>query len=674
MAKRITEGEANTPKKQYSNADVAEFMAALDTEDEKADVAAHVETEDLLKEKKIVVQEERPSIAQRRRVPLAHDQSGLDQVLTQPGQTDMGKLVKSKRRFPWGWVVGIVALLAVVSVAGFFFFNKAKRFANTNVQVNFKPITAVVSGSSTSFTIEYQNLEPVDLTNAELAIEYPEGFTYTSSDPTTEAQYKNSFTLGTIKTGQTGKVTVTGTLIGAVGVTRDFGATMTYRPANFNSDFQQRATTQATITSSILSLKLSGPTELAPGASGTWTATYTNTSDRDLKDVQITAAYPDGFTISSVSPAAQDQSAVWKFGSVKKGASGSIAMTGVVAGSIGDTLPLKISAGLLSATKTVDLQDEQTVLIILVKTGVTTTAVVNGSADPITIDPGETLNYSVRVVNSSDVELTNTTITAKLGGTAVDMTTLVNDSKAKVKDNVLTWTKDQLAALGNVKPGQAIAVNFAVGTKAVLAVATDADRDPNVTATIDVTAPALVSSTNSSAQPSTVIITKVATALNLKAEARYYDAAGKEFGTGPVPPKVGETTTYRVLWTITNTTSDATNLVVSVRLPNTTLWTGKNLSRDAGDLTFDSTSRMVRWTLNTVPAGSGGRLAALTAYFDVSITPTADQVGTVPILIETATATAVDGYTSKALTSAATTLTTDLPTDTKAAGQGQVAL
>lgn len=674
MAKRKTEGDAEKPDKKYDDAAVAEFMAALETEDPQPSESEEQDpTVDEQPEKKIVVQEETPSVAKRRRGPVATTGAGLDNVLNAQGQGDMGRLTKSKKHFPWGWVVGIVALLAVVSVAGFFFFNKAKKFGNTNVLLNFKPIAAVVSGSPMTMTIEYQNLEPVDLTNVELAIAYPEGFTYTSGEPAANSQYNNSFNLGTVKSGQSGKVTVTGTLIGAVGVTRDFGATLTYRPANFNSDFQQHATTQATITSSILSLKLSGPTELAPGAEATWTATYTNTSDRDLNDVQINATYPDGFTITSVTPAAQEQSAVWKFGSVKKGAAGTISMTGTVAGAIGDTLPLKISVGLMSATKTIDLQDEQTVLIILVKTGVTTTVAVNGSADPVVIQPGDTLNYSVRVVNSSDIELANTVVTVKLEGSALDLATLANDSKATVKDNILSWSKDQLAALSNLKPGQSVTVSFAVGTKTNMKVTTDADRDPHVTATVDVTAPALLTNTNTSSQPSTIVITKIATVLNLKAEARYYDAQGTAIGSGPLPPQATKTTTYRIIWTVTNATSDASTLVVSARLPNTTLWTGKNLSRDAGDLTFDPDSRTVRWTLNTLPAGTGSRLAALTAYFDLSITPTADQVGTVPILIETATATATDSYTNQPLTSATATLTTDLPTDTKAAGQGLVA-
>lgn len=668
MAKPKDSSKPAGKKPVFSDADLAAFTAALEDGDETDSAPA----EEPAEERKIPVQEE-SSIAKRRGRPATTDTAAaIDAVLKDHPAEEMQHMTKSPRRLPWGWIIGVVALLAVVSLAGFFFFNRPKKFSNTNVQLHFQPITSATSGSTLTLTVEYQNLEPVDLTAAELTIEYPDGFTYASSQPTVTNDFHNAFTLGTIKSGQAGQATVTGTIIGAIDETRGFSATLTYRPANFNSEFQQHADLQVKITASILGLQLTGPTQLAPGATGSWVASYTNTSDHDLPNVRINATYPDGLTVSSVKPAADERSAVWTLATVKKGATGKITINGTVNGNVGDTLPLKISVGLLSATNTVDLQDEQSLLIVLVRTGVTTTVAVNGSTSPVVIKPGDTINYLVRVTNSSDVELTNATVKVTLGGVALDLSTLANDSQATVTDTILTWTTKELAALASLKPNQAVTLSFAVNAKSTLTIASDVDRNPTVTATIDVTAPSLAANTNSSQQPSTVVVTKVATVLGLASEARYYDAPGVALGSGPLPPVVGKTTTYRVVWTITNSTSDATSLTVSGRLPNNVLWTGQNLSRDAGDLVFDPNTRMVSWTLNTVPAGTGGRQPALTAHFDVALTPTADQVGSSPILVETPTAAATDSFTSQALSSPTPTLTTDLPNDTKATGQGVV--
>lgn len=670
MAKRSNDKKPEKSESKYSDDDIAEFVTALETDDQPEDRSA-ADVTPIAQKRKIGVTEDAPATIRRG----GADDGGrgdISQVLKPQLPEEMQHLTRSKRHFPWGWTISIVALLAVVSVAGFFFFNRTQKFSNTNVQLSFRPMVAAVSGSSYTVTVEYQNNEPVDLLGVELAISYPDGFTYQSSEPTASKEFSNAFTLGTIKSGQAGQVTIVGTIIGAVGESREFAATLTYRPSNFNSEFQQHAAGQTMISASILSVKLTGPTQLSPGASGTWIVAYENTSDRDLKNVQMSATYPDGLTVTSTKPVAQERSAVWSFSKISKGDKGTINITGTVDGAVGDTLPLKISAGLLTATNAIDIQDEQSLLVILVKTGVTTAVAVNGSADPVVVDPGETLNYTVRVTNTSDVELNNVAILARLEGAALDLTKLSNDSGAAVKDNVLTWSSGQLAALSSLKPAQAVSVSFAVGTLSTPSVATDADRNPNVTATFSVTSPGLTINTNSNSLPDLVVLTKVATQLTLSASARYYDDQSAVVGSGPTTPTVGQTSAYRVTWSIVNTTSDALTMVVSARLPNNVLWTGKNLSRDAGDLVFDSATRTVRWTLNTVPAGTGGRLPSLKAYFEVSITPTIDQVGTVPILIETSTATATDSYTNKNLTSPAATLTTELIGDPKAAGTGIV--
>lgn len=680
MPRAKTPSPADEPKKKISNSDIAGFLAELDDEAQPAaDSGSQTPTDDILAPdeegdesgKKITVKSER-EVSRRPRITEGDDTPPKPaQPRTPP--PEMQRLTKSKSSgIPWGWIVTILIILVAVSVAGFFVFTRAKKFTGNNVQLQFQPVTNVASGANVTITIEYQNLEPVDLTKGELAVEYPEGFTYVSSQPTTTNEFHNDFTLGTIRSGQAGKVTITGTLIGSVGTTRDFRATMTYRPSTFNSDFQQQAATTITIASSILNVSVAGPTQLAPGVSGTWTITYTNTSDRDLKNVQFEMTYPEGFTVTKTVPAAKERSGLWRIDTIAKGATGNISFTGTPTGVVGDSLPFIVKTGLVTAEGTVDAQDEQQLLLILVKTGVTATIAVNGSTSPLSIEPGESLNYSIHVTNSSDAEVTNAVVAVTLDGAAMKAGSLTSDTKGVVKDNTVSWSKDQVAALASLKPQQDVALTVSVGTRTDLTVAADRDRNQQVVATVTVTSPSLSTNTNSAANPPVISTTKVNTVLGLVAVARYYDDIGKALGSGPIPPVVGKTTTYHITWTATNTTNDASTLVVSATLPNGVLWTGQNTTRDAGDIAFDTASRTVRWTLNTVPAGTGTRYPSLKAGFDVSITPTADQVGTVPVLVNTVTATAKDAFTDHELSVTAPSVATDIPTDTQAGGEGRV--
>ncbi len=606
------------------------------------------------------------------------DGAGLEAVLedsAQPPKTpppEMGKLQRSKKRrsWPWGWTIGGLLVIAVATVGGFLWFNRAQRFSGDQVNLSVQAPSQLASGSDVTITFAFQNSEPVDLVGAELTVEYPEGFRITKTSQPSVNDFTNAFTIGTIKHGRAGTVTVDGVLFGSVGAKREFSATLNYRPKNFSSDFQVTAKTTIDINSSLLELKVDGPKKLAPNAEGTWTLTYTNSSDRDLSDVQIEAIYPDGIDVTAVDPAAVERSALWRFDQVPKGESGKITITGHAVGEVGDSLEMIFRAGLVNAANTVDVQAEQKILVVLISTGVTTSVAANGVAENSVISPGERLQYAVKVANQSEAEVSNLTVSLTVEGTGADFDQLDNPTRADVQDQTLTWTKQQVSGLDVLKPGQDVTLRFGLGTVDALPVAQDTDIDPHITVSVSVTSPSLPVDPNP--KPAAVFTTKFATAVSLTAESRYYDDDGTVLGDGPVPPQVGQTTKYRVRWTLTNTTSAANSMHVTATLPTSVFWTGQNISRGAGDIAFDPSSRVVTWTINQVPAGTGSRLPALVAEFEVSITPIASQVGSPVILTQSTAATATDAYTDQAIALTQPSTTTDVPTDPTAAGQGSV--
>ena len=677
MASRKPKDRPNPAAGKFSDDELNEFMSALDSEPggDEGEAKAN-ESDQPSDERKISVKADSAEPDTKPTVPASKpnpEKDRIDQIWDEPPAEEMKKLTKSKQsHLPWGWITTILILIAAAAVAGAFVFNRAKRFSGNNVQLQFQPVSAAASGNNVTLVLEYQNLEPVDLSRAEVTVSYPDGFTYTSYQPAADQQFHNAFNVGTIRSGQSGQITISGTMIGAVDDSLDFSATLSYRPSTFNSDFQTKTATTVKITSSSLNVDLTGPAQLAPGAVGTWTITYKNTAARDLSNIQITVDYPTCLTIISTKPQADEGTNLWRVATVPKDGQGTITFSGSCNGNLGDSLPISVKAGLINASNTVDLQDTQSLLVVLVKTGLTTSIAINGSTDPVVIQPGDTLNYLVRVSNDTDLEVSNLSVTAKITGAAVDLTKLTGDNQPVINQNSWRWSKDNLTALADLKPGQSVTLTFSAPTLTNLAVKTDSDRDQHVTLTVDMTTPSWGANTNQATQPTSTMVTKIATVLKLNAEARYYDEQGLKLGSGPVPPIVGQTTSYEAFWTVMNTTSDVNNLVVSATLPNNVLWTGQNLNRDAGDLTFDATTREVRWTLNTLPAGTGSRLPELTASFQVAITPTADQLGTVPQLVGSTTAAATDSYTRQAINVTSPSLSTDVPTDAQAGGEGRV--
>lgn len=670
---------ASLPPDKIRPADVKAFLADLEGDE---DLPVQEEPEELPvargKQRHVPVAEEglhqpeEPATASTKRVITPTPE--IDQVFDRGADEPPAQMQKfqrgPKKPFAWGWVIGGVAILALAAVAGFFWFNQANRFTNEKVHLTITTSAEAASGNDLDITFQYQNLEPVDLVDAELTVEYPEGFTIEQTSQASVNEFQNAFALGTIRSGRAGSLTVEGSIFGSVGTERVFSATLTYRPENFNSDFQVSNEVTVKITSSILELSLDGPKKLAPNAMGTWTISYENTSDRDLENVQIEAVYPNGVEVTNVDPAAVERSALWRFETVEQGATGKITVTGTASGDVGDTLEFIVRAGIVTSTNTVDLQAEQKLLVVLIDTGLSTTVTVNGQSEQSVISPGETLEYVVQVSNKSEAEIADVTVAITLEGEAVDMTELENSTEAEVEDRTLTWTKENVLALELLKPGQDATIRFSVGSKSPLTVTDDDDIDQTITAKVVLSAPS-VPVPEGGAQP-TSFVTKIATVFGLTAESRRYDDSGVAVGIGPVPPVVGQTSTYRIIWSVTNTTSDANTLTVSAILPNHVFWTGQNIGRSAGDVTFDPETRTVSWTLNKVPAGTGSRLPKLTAHFEVSITPTADQVGTSVILANTASAKATDAFTARAIATSQPSVTSDIPTDPIEPGAGTV--
>lgn len=623
--------------------------------------------------------------AAARKVPVNVETAGastppgkpnLEKVLGQsPNEppANMRTIQHAKRRgWPWGWTIGGLVILSGAAVGGFFFFNQAQRFSGERVNLQLQLPSEAASGSELELTVKFQNLEPVDLSRAEVTIEYPEGFTVESTSQPATNEFQNAFELGTLKSGRAGSLTVRGQIFGSVGTDRTFTATLTFRAENFSSDFQTTADTKVKITTSILDLKLEGPSKLTPGASGTWKITYGNTSARDLENVQIEIIYPDGLTPTATDPAAVERSALWRFEKVAQDSQGSISVTATAEGDVGDALELIVRAGLVSTSNAVDLQAEQKLLILMIESGVSAPVTVNGQSENSVAEPGETLNYTLRVSNDGEIELTDVSVQVDLIGQVINLETLENPANATVEDRKLSWTKDQVVGLALLKPGQEATIRFAVDSHSTLTVDSDDDVNPTVTLEVRVTSPNLPA--QAGAPPTTRFVTKLATVFGFEAEARYADDEGAVLGTGSVPPKVGQTTAYRIFWRITSTTNDATNLIVSATLPTGVFWTGQHVSRDAGDIKFEAGTRTVSWTLNKIPAGTGSRLPVLIASFEVSITPTADQVGDVVVLTQTSAATAKDAFTSRDLNVTQPTLTTDLPDDPVAVDNGEVAV
>jgi len=575
---------------------------------------------------------------------------------------------RPKRRFPWGWIVGVVVTLAVVTVAGFWFFSRGEKFEERNVRLALTSETQVASGDTVELTVTYSNTTPIDIKDVQLSVEYPEGFTFTEASINPKNDAKNAFSLGLVRAGVVGEVVIRGKVLGSVGSVLTYRTQMLYQPANFSSKFSTRGEATMEITSSVVTLALDGPKEAIAKTEREWTIAYANTSDSSIDRLRIVVEAPTGFTLVSATPS-PSTGLRWDVTGLKGKASGKITFRGKIDAAPGDSVEFSAVASLVKPGDILEDQTTATLLLSFVDPGLELNVAVNGQSDKPTLTPGELATVSLQIKNSSDAQLDDVALAVQVGGVG-DLSKAANPLKATVSGSTITWTKKHLSGLGSMKPGDVVSLTLSLPTKVPPVVTKDSERNPALAIRASLTSASVPSGTT---LPVVTIVAKVKTTIALTADGRYYTDDLLAVGSGPVPPKVGQATTYRIFWTLTSTTSDLKSTTVSAVLPPQATWANTNVTSSAGTVIFDPVTRLVTWSMDTMLAGTGSRFPAAMASFDVSITPTPDLVGSVVDLLNASTASSTDAWSLSSLSASAGVVTTNVPNDPQAAGEGQVA-
>jgi uncharacterized repeat protein (TIGR01451 family) len=585
-----------------------------------------------------------------------------------------------KRRGMWVlFLIMILLILAGVSAFGFWVFEgRRKAEGERSVEVSVVAPERHASGDLVTYVITYMNRGIADLKEAQLQMRFPDGFTFI--DATKESADGRAWDLGRVRSGLSGKITIRGQLIGEVNTAQRVFVTLFYRPSNFNYEFQQEASEETKINKSALDLSVDGPTRATGGQSVTYTIEVQNTAELDLKKIRVRTEVPLGFIVQKTSPAPKEEG-IWEFETFKPGDKGKIEVTGTLSGQRDEQKNFVVTVGIVDETGQFHAQREGSALTLIVNPEVNLGLTANGKTEAV-ISLGDHITYEVTAENISDVLLKDVEIVVEFGTLGVknyglerllDFNTLNDENHGKVEGNRIRWTKEQIAALGEMRPRAKEVFKFTLTVKPNLDVKIEDDREFALTAT------SRFDKMNTDDLPqdalklqSSTATTKINTIFQLQAQGRYYSDEMEVIGSGPIPPVVGKTTTYRIVWNLTNTTNSVKDASIQTVLPASVVWEGRSSVSEGSALAFDVSTRTVTWNLATISAHTGSRLPELEAYFEVSVTPTSNDVGKLLALTGEQTVEATDSFTQTALSLTRPVITSDLKGDPLGANQGIV--
>lgn len=585
-----------------------------------------------------------------------------------PGSTDREEPPQEERHgmsFPAKFLIGaLIFCVLAVATGAYIFFKGGNFISGNNIEINISGPVSIPGGSPTSFSITVVNNNSVDLKTADLHVHFPAGTT--NPEDTTSLLEDFQEVMGDIPSGGSVTRTVDAVIFGEQNLQKKITATVTYGIAGSNSIFTKESSYDVVINASPLVLTSSSLKETISGQAFDLSVNVKSNSANTIKNVILRATYPFGFkfTSSSLKPATSDNN-VWTIGDIPPGGTRTINIRGTLTGEDSDLRVFHFTTGARSSSNptligTIFMETEQDITIqkpfVSLVIGIDSD---NSNADKVgSFGRAQTVN--VKWSNNLPETLTNVVVTAKLAGTAYDKNYVNtwNGYFRSATDEVI-WDQKTNPELATVAAGANGTLSFTI-TPSESGSSFGRVTNPE----INITASAAGDRTSSVNVPlnTGTIARKIKVSSGAALTGRVLRNSGPFINSGPIPPMAEKKTTYTIVWSVENSNNAITNAQVTATLPPYVSWIGQT-SPSTETVTFNKDSGTVTWNVGRLDPFSQTNGARKEAYFQVSVEPSVDQIGSAPIIVNQSHLTGIDSWTKSAIEGGQGYLTTSYSTD-----------
>ena len=559
------------------------------------------------------------------------------------------------------FILALLFFIATVGVAGFVFLGGANFVSSKNVGIGVLGPTTVSAGEVLELGVTISNTNNADLEFANLSIQYPQGSR--NPDNTAEPLTYTKDNLGVIGAGAETVRNVRMVLLGPSGEIKEIKLSVEYKVKGSNATFYKDKVFEITIGNAPITFTVENPPSTTSGEIFTTTVSITLNSTDVLKNVVLKAEYPYGYSVIDATPAAVADSNIWALGDLSPRDKKTILIRGQLTGENKEERTFRFYVGVsdgssaASNLKIVIVSQLDTVVIDRPSIGLD--VLFNGENVPTYIAPAaRVISTYIKFQNNLPDKLLNPHLEVSLSGAALDKLSVTPGDNGLYDpgSSKIVWNLGNTLGLPELAPGEGGQVILRFSSLSSLSLPggnNDIALGLSITGMqVDVVGrPVVVKETRT---------VRVSSQINFS--SRILRSLGPFANQGPIPPKVGEETTYTVAFGIGNTQGNLTDAKVTASLGQGVSWLGAS-SFTNEDISYDSSSNTITWNMGLLPSDTGFSSAARELAFQIALTPFLGQIGTAPSLVTSIVFSGRDALTGNIVTVNNPPLTTRLTAD-----------
>lgn len=544
------------------------------------------------------------------------------------------------------WAMGLAVV--IIAVLAFFAFRPqaAPVAREADVQIQILAPETLPSGEDAVYRISLKNNDSVKLTDLELELVYPEGFSYVSSVPNSQNLSGSSFKIqGDLLPGQNPAVIVKVKTSGEINSEKRLLAKLRYKYSNFNSSFVKESSHTLRLVASDVLLEIDGPKETNSAQLVAYTVTYKNNSKDAIKNARVKLNYPAGFNYGSSQPQASLGGDTWNLGDLQSGAEGKIIVQGTFGSSqSGEEKKLEVQFLVLGQNGEYFVQSSAEMVTAISSQPLLVTLENLDRQEGDSVSPGTTLNFAVRYKNNAPVAATGVNIVVSLDSKALDFSSLQAQG-GQVVGGTITWNAAGAPNLEILNPGEEGVLNFFVRVR------NPATKDSSKNLSVKLTSK-IKADEYSTFLPGSSLEIKISSPAEIQ--------PGLSFISGSLPPKVGTQTRYKATLKLLNSTNDFSGGQLTVFLPSVagSFSLDSVNAAESQNVQFDPATGRLTWNFGTLPAHAGKFNPAKILEFTVAANPSPSDAGNTLLLLRNIKFSAKDDFTGRDVNIGADDLTT----------------